>query len=59
MIIRCIIVLSMIGGMAMICGTVGYYAMKLCCWLLNHVRAVIRSINRELFKQKGGDDKLC
>lgn len=59
MIIRCIILLCMIGGMAMICGTFGYYDLKLSCWLLNHVQAVIRSINRELFKQKGGDDKLC
>lgn len=43
----------------MICGTFGYYDLKLSCWPINHVRAVIRSINRELFKQKGGDDKLC
>lgn len=59
MIVSCIIVLCMIGGMASICGTVCYYDLKLSCWFLNHVRAVIRSINRELFKQKGGDDKLC
>lgn len=59
MIIRCIILLCMIGGMASICWTVRYYDLKLSCWFLNHVRAVIRSINRELFKQKGDDDKLC
>ena len=57
MIIRCIILLCMIGGMASICGTVCYYDLKLSCCFLNHVRAVIRSINRELFKQKGGDHK--
>lgn len=43
----------------MICWAFGYCDLKLSCWLLNHVRAVIRSINRELFNQKGGDDKLC
>ena len=43
----------------MICGTVCYYDLKLGCWLLNRVRAVIRIINRELSKKKGGDDKLC
>ena len=59
MIIRCIILLCMIVGMASICGTVCYYDLKLGCLVLNHVRAVIRSINRKLFKQKGGDDKLC
>jgi hypothetical protein len=57
MIIRCIILLCMIGGMAMICGTFGYYDLKLGCWLLNHIRAVIRIINRELFRQEGGDHK--
>nr|DAU25917.1 MAG TPA: hypothetical protein [Caudoviricetes sp.] len=57
MIIRCIILLCMIGGMAMICGTFGYYDLKLGCWLLNHVRVVIRIINRELFRQEGGDHK--
>lgn len=59
MIIRCIILLCMIVGMTMICGTFGYYDLKLSCWLINHVRAVIRIINRELFEQEGGDDKLC
>lgn len=59
MIISCIILLCMIGGMAIICGTFGYYDLKLGCWLLNHIRAVIRIINRELFEQEGGDDKLC
>lgn len=54
MIVRCIILLCMIGGMAIICGTVGYYDLKLGCWLLNHVRAVIRIINRELFRHEGG-----
>ena len=43
----------------MLCGAVGYYDLKLGCWLLKHVRAVIRIINRELFEQEGGDDKLC
>ena len=57
MIIRCIILLCMIGGMAMICGTVGYYDLKLVYWLLNHVRAVIRIVNREIFRKEGGDDK--
>lgn len=57
MIIRCIILLCMIGGMAMICGTFGYYDLKLGCWLINHVRVVISIINRELFGQEGGDHK--
>lgn len=57
MIIRCIILLCMIGGMAMICGTFGYYDLKLSCWLINHVRTVIRIIGRELFMQKGVDHK--
>lgn len=57
MIIRCIILLCMIGGMVMICGTVGYYTLKLGCWLLNYVRAVIRIVNREIFRQEGGDHK--
>ena len=57
MIIRCIILLCMIGGMAMICGTFGYYDLKLSCWLLNHVRMVIRIIDQELFRQEGGDRK--
>lgn len=59
MIIRCIILLCMIGGMASICGTVCYYDLKLSCWLLNHIRIVIRIIDRELFRQEGGDHKLC
>ena len=53
MIIRCIILLCMIGGMAMICGTFGYYDLKLSCWLLNHIRTVTRIIDRELFRQEG------
>lgn len=57
MTIRCIILLCMIGGMAMICGTVGYYDLKLVYWLLNHVRAVIRIVNREIFRKEGGDHK--
>ena len=57
MIIRCIILLCMIGGMAMICGTVSYYDLKLVYWLLNHVRAVIRIVNREIFRKEGGDHK--
>lgn len=57
MIIRCIILLCMIGGMAMICGTVGYHDLKLVYWLLNHVRAVIRIVNREIFRKEGGDHK--
>ena len=57
MIISCIIVLCMILGMAMICGTFGYYDLKLSCWLLNHVRMVIRIIDQELFRQEGGDRK--
>ena len=57
MIIRCIILSCMIGGMAMICGTFGYYDLKLSCWLINHVRTVIRIIDRELFMQKGVDHK--
>lgn len=57
MIIRCIILLCMIVGMASICGTVYYYDLKLSCWLLNHIRVVIRIINLELFRQEGGDCK--
>ena len=57
MIIRCIILLCMIGGMTMICGTFGYYDLKLGCWLINHVRVVISIINQELFGQEGGDHK--
>ena len=53
MIVSCIIVLCMIGGMAMICGTFGYYDLKLSCWFINHVRAVTRIIDRELFRQEG------
>lgn len=59
MIIRCIILLCMIVGMVMIFETFCYYDLKLSCWLLNHVRAVIRIITLELFEQEGGDDKLC
>ena len=47
----------MIVGMAMSCGTFGYYDLKLSCWLLNHVRMVIRIIYLELFRQEGGDHK--
>ena len=57
MTIRCIILLCMIGGMAMICGTVGYYDLKLVYWLLDHVRAIIRIVNREIFRKEGGDHK--
>lgn len=57
MIIRCIILLCMIGGIVMVCGTFGYYDLKLSCWLLNHVRTVIRIIDRELFRKEGGYHK--
>lgn len=41
----------------MICGTFSYYDLKLSCWLINHVRTTIRIIDRELFRQEGGDHK--
>lgn len=59
MIISCIRLLCVIGSMAMIWGIVCYYDLKIGCWFLNRVRAVIRIINRELFAQERGDDKLC
>lgn len=59
LLISYLLLLCMIGGMAIICGTVYYYDLKLGCWFLNHVQSVIRIINQELLGQEGGGDKSC